>query len=264
MDSVVNESQVDGEALRWIDMGMSETFGEMASNSEITLLRDTAATIIPAGDEHILKAGTRVSISQALGGTVTVRSDAGLFRINGKDWDALGQDVRADLEASASAASEERPSVPFGEDAIWEAMKGVFDPEIPVNIVDLGLIYDLKISPADAAGKHSVNVKMTLTAQGCGMGPVIAGDARKEIEALELCPMRRSISWTCLDSHISDEGRQSFIESHCCVKCPGGSQIQTLLTRARALPRLRGLLSLSAPSCEDPLCLWAQRSFVYD
>ncbi len=144
-------------------------------------------TIIPAGEERILPAGTEATISQALGGTVTVRTDSGLFRIAGKDWDALGAAAQAELEAAAEAAREAAAAdgaEPFSEAQVWEAMKHCFDPEIPVNIVDLGLIYDLQVKPDEADGLHQVEVKMTLTAQGCGMGPVIADDAKQNIEAL--------------------------------------------------------------------------------
>ncbi|HAV13499.1 MAG TPA: putative Fe-S cluster assembly protein SufT [Opitutae bacterium] len=157
----------------------------MSFNEELTLARDTVATIIPAGEEHTLKAGTRAVISQALGGTVTIRTDSGLFRLASKDWDALGDVAAAELSSAANAAEPDHSNSPFSEELVWEAMKHCFDPEIPVNIVDLGLIYDLQIGEPDEAGKHLVNVKMTLTAQGCGMGPVIADDAKQNIEALE-------------------------------------------------------------------------------
>jgi metal-sulfur cluster biosynthetic enzyme len=158
----------------------------MQFNEELTLVRDTEATIIPAGETRILPAGTRAVISQALGGTVTIRTDSGLFRLSSQDWDALGAAAQAQLDevAKEAKAAESAPSdVAFSEELVWEAMRGCFDPEIPVNIVDLGLIYDLQIDEPDADGRHVVNVKMTLTAQGCGMGPVIAEDAKKNIEA---------------------------------------------------------------------------------
>ncbi|TVP75104.1 MAG: DUF59 domain-containing protein [Puniceicoccaceae bacterium] len=156
----------------------------MNFNEELTLIRDTEATIIPAGEVKTLPAGTRAVISQALGGTVTIRTDAGLFRLSGQDWDALGAAAQAQLDAAARDAEAGVGDAPFSEALVWEAMRGCFDPEIPVNIVDLGLIYDLQIGEPDAAGQHVVKVKMTLTAQGCGMGPVIAEDAKKNIEAL--------------------------------------------------------------------------------
>lgn len=158
----------------------------MMSTAETYILtRDTEATIIPAGEVHTLPAGTEASISQALGGTVTIRTDSGLFRVASKDWDALGEDTAERLaEAQSQAERTVDAEAPFNEALIWEALRGCYDPEIPVNIVDLGLIYDLRASEPDAESRHSVAVKMTLTAQGCGMGPVIAEDAKSRIEAL--------------------------------------------------------------------------------
>lgn len=133
--------------------------------------------MIPAGDVVSLSAGTEVHIVQTLGGNVTVRTDRGLFRIARADADAIPGHTPVEEAAPAGAAGE------FSEQAVWEALKTCFDPEIPVNIVDLGLVYDLAIEPAPAGG-HRVEVKMTLTAPGCGMGPVIAEDARQKIAAL--------------------------------------------------------------------------------
>ena len=185
----------------------------MQFNDEFTLVRDTEATIIPAGETQVLPAGTRAVISQALGGTVTIRTDSGLFRLSSQDWDALGAAAQAELDAAAKAAESEPADAPFSEELVWEAMKGCFDPEIPVNIVDLGLIYDLQTSEPDANGRHLVNVKMTLTAQGCGMGPVIAEDAKKNIEALNAVSKAQvDIVWDppWTPHMISDAGRQKL------------------------------------------------------
>ncbi|MGJ8638098.1 MAG: iron-sulfur cluster assembly protein [Opitutaceae bacterium] len=185
----------------------------MSFNEELTLSRDTVATIIPAGEVHTLKAGTRASISQALGGTVTIRTDSGLFRLASKDWDALGELAASKLSAAADAAEPDHSGAQFGEELVWEAMKGCFDPEIPVNIVDLGLIYDLQIGTPDADGKHAIQIKMTLTAQGCGMGPVIADDAKQSIEALESVSQAQvDIVWDppWTPHMISDAGRQKL------------------------------------------------------
>lgn len=158
----------------------------MTLSGELILTRDTTATIIPAGEEQVLKAGTSAVISQALGGTVTIRTDRGLFRLAAKDWDALGESAVNTLNAdSKTNKASTDSSAPFSEASVWDAMKQCYDPEIPVNIVDLGLIYDLLLSSPNAEGKYKANIKMTLTAQGCGMGPVIAEDARQRIEALE-------------------------------------------------------------------------------
>jgi probable FeS assembly SUF system protein SufT len=141
-----------------------------------TLSRPIPATVIPAGHTVELPAGTEVFITQTLGGNVTVRTEQGLLRIARENTDAI-QGYAPPRETSAPAAGE------FSEQAVWDALRTCFDPEIPVNIVDLGLVYDLLIEPA-AAGRSSVEVKMTLTAPGCGMGPVIAEDARQKIAAL--------------------------------------------------------------------------------
>ncbi|HET7536165.1 MAG TPA: iron-sulfur cluster assembly protein [Candidatus Didemnitutus sp.] len=144
--------------------------------SDTTLLRDTPATLIPAGDKATLPAGTSVYIAQTLGGNVTVRTDRGLFRIAREDAAAI-KGYTPGEETGGAVAGE------FSEQAVWNVLKTCFDPEIPVNIVDLGLIYDLSIEPTPANG-HAIEVKMTLTAPGCGMGPVIAEDARKKIADL--------------------------------------------------------------------------------
>jgi probable FeS assembly SUF system protein SufT len=147
----------------------------MAQNH--TLTADVSATVIPAGDVVTLPRDTEVYIVQTLGGNVTVRTDRGLFRIARGDTSVIGG-YRPQGEAAAHA-----PGGEFSEQAVWDALKTCFDPEIPVNIVDLGLIYDLAIENT-AGGAHTVEVKMTLTAPGCGMGPVIAEDARQKIAAL--------------------------------------------------------------------------------
>jgi probable FeS assembly SUF system protein SufT len=160
-----------------------------------------------------LPEGTRAVISQALGGTVTIRTDAGLFRLSSKDWDALGEAAKAQLEATHAESGPDGVDAPFSEALVWDAMRGCFDPEIPVNIVDLGLIYDLRTEGPDAEGRHAVFVKMTLTAQGCGMGPVIAEDAKKNIEALG-CVSSAQVDivwdppWT--PHMISDAGREKL------------------------------------------------------
>jgi len=147
------------------------------------LLRACPATAIPAGQAVSLPAGTEVFITQTLGGNVTVRTDRGLFQI--------AQESAGAIEGYSSAVASPVPGLapssvdgpPFDEQAVWAALRTCFDPEIPVNIVDLGLVYDLAIEPTPA-GEHAVDVKMTLTAQGCGMGPTIAEDARRKIAAL--------------------------------------------------------------------------------
>jgi probable FeS assembly SUF system protein SufT len=166
------------------------------------LLRDCPATEIPAGEAHTLAAGSEVAIAQTLGGHVTVRSDRGLFRIAAEDASAIEGYSPAEGESAAAGA--------FSERAVWDALKTCFDPEIPVNIVDLGLVYDLAIDRAPS-GHHAVDVKMTLTAPGCGMGPVIAEDARRKIAALpDVEQARVHIVWDPVwnPRMISAEGRK--------------------------------------------------------
>jgi probable FeS assembly SUF system protein SufT len=143
--------------------------------SEIELIREVEAIQIPSGDPILLPAGTRVIITQSLGGSYTVATNHGLARISAKNSDALG------LEKKDAGSGDS--AVPLtGADldkAVWESLKTVYDPEIPVNIVDLGLVYDCVITSEDDA--TVVNVKMTLTAPGCGMGPTIAADAQGKI-----------------------------------------------------------------------------------
>jgi probable FeS assembly SUF system protein SufT len=142
--------------------------------NSITLCRPVEATQIPSGYSVTLPEGTLVTITQSLGGTFTVHADSGgLFRIGASDADALGREV-----------SENAPKAegPFSEERVWDVLREVYDPEIPVNIVDLGLIYGMTTEPADEGFR--VRVQMTLTAPGCGMGPSLAADARGRIVAL--------------------------------------------------------------------------------
>ena len=171
---------------------------------ETTLTKDTPATAIPAGDAFILPAGSSVFIAQALGGNVTVRTDRGLYRIAVEHADALAGYVPV-VEGAAASGD-------FSEQAVWAALRTCFDPEIPVNIVDLGLVYDLAIERT-ADGSHSVEAKMTLTAQGCGMGPTIAEDARQKIAALPtVSGAKVHIVWDPIwtPQMISPEGRKAL------------------------------------------------------
>jgi probable FeS assembly SUF system protein SufT len=147
--------------------------------TNFTLVSDCQATLIPAGDTVILEKGTAVTVTQALGNSITVRTALGLFRIAENDLGALGPEAQIYREKKSVQSNQG----PLNVESVWEALRECFDPEIPVNIVDLGLIYDLSLEDGSAGGKR-VKVKMTLTAQGCGMGPVIAADAKSKIEAL--------------------------------------------------------------------------------
>jgi probable FeS assembly SUF system protein SufT len=146
----------------------------MNEHNEIVLSRDTEAIQIPAGLKTTIPADTRVIITQNLGGSYTIACDYGLFRISAGDADALG------LEPKASREKAEHPAGEVAEEAVWDQLRTVYDPEIPVNIVDLGLVYDCQITNSPD-GETQVDVKMTLTAPGCGMGPAIAQDARLKI-----------------------------------------------------------------------------------
>jgi probable FeS assembly SUF system protein SufT len=142
------------------------------------LSRDIVATQIPSGDKAPLSAGTEVMIHQTLGGSYTVQTDSGLFRIDGKDGDAIGEQVM-DNAVQAPTLADGAPD----PEAIWGQLRKVFDPEIPVNIVDLGLVYSMDVEqvPDLTPPGYKVNVAMTLTAPGCGMGPAIAEDAKGKI-----------------------------------------------------------------------------------
>ena len=122
-------------------------------------------------------ADTPVDITQSLGGSYTVRSPQGLFRVDARDADALGFAVPHEANLRESGA-------PATEPEVWDALKQVYDPEIPVNIVDLGLVYDLVIEKIQEEDGRRVQMKMTLTAPGCGMGPAIAADAQNRILSL--------------------------------------------------------------------------------
>ena len=152
-------------------------------SSEIELSRECEVVEIPGGRAVQLPQGTAVSITQALGGTYTlmVPSLGGLFRLAGRDADAIGKEVVQE-PAAANAAGDPQTGAQL-RDEVWAQLKTCFDPEIPVNIVDLGLIYELEVGPPTDSGSR-VDVKMTLTAQGCGMGDSIAADARQKIEGL--------------------------------------------------------------------------------
>jgi len=148
-------------------------------NREVTLTRNCLATLIPSGDEVTLEGGVSFAIAQSLGGAVTLRDSNGLYRVGEGELDALGDDLMQEVLKSKET---DKNSGPFSEEQVWEALRGCFDPEIPINIVDLGLIYDLRVEEGE--GGRKVFVKMTLTAQGCGMGPVIADDAKTRIAGL--------------------------------------------------------------------------------
>ena len=142
----------------------------------ITIERDCEAVLIPSGDPIKLIKGTHVRITQALGGDYTLFVNGNLVKISGEDADVIGKKPKKQTNNNT------KKNQIITEDVVWDQLRTVYDPEIPVNIVELGLVYDLKISKKEKG--CNVHVKMTLTAPGCGMGPVIAQDAEMKIKNL--------------------------------------------------------------------------------
>ena len=178
-------------------------------NRERTLARDVTGTQIPSGDRQLLPAGSKVLIHQTLGGSYTVQTDFGLFRIDGKDADALGEE---------SASTDASGHVPLADgspdpEAVWNQLRQVYDPEIPVNIVDLGLVYSMDVVPLDNNAGYGVNVAMTLTAPGCGMGPAIAEDAKGKVllvPGVTTADVRLTWEPPWNQSMISEEGKMKL------------------------------------------------------
>ena len=144
----------------------------------IKILRDCDSTIIPSGDKITLIKGTLVRITQALGGDYTLYVNGNLMKLSGKDADAIGKEIETNTNKTNKINNGE-----YSEELVWEQLQTCFDPEIPVNIVDLGLIYDLSKKGNKKDG-YSLTIKMTLTAPGCGMGPSIAQDVENKVMAL--------------------------------------------------------------------------------
>jgi probable FeS assembly SUF system protein SufT len=144
-------------------------------NDPVTLTRDCPAVLIPAGDPVALKAGETVHVTQALGGSYTVYLNGNLLRIASSDADALGYEPVQELAPSTVSADGR-----VDETQVWDQLRTCYDPEIPFNIVELGLIYDCSIEPL-AEGGNRVDVRMTLTAPGCGMGEILVDDVRNKI-----------------------------------------------------------------------------------
>jgi probable FeS assembly SUF system protein SufT len=144
-------------------------------NSLVLLTRDVMASMVPSGARILLHAGTEVSITQELGNSVTVNVYGNLARIDHKDADSLGREVAAELLDIPSSLS--------AKDRVWHQLSRVYDPEIPVNIVDLGLIYRVALDELSSSSSI-VTITMTLTAPGCGMGPVIVEDVKYSVLAL--------------------------------------------------------------------------------
>lgn len=175
---------------------------------EITLHRDCDAIQIPSGEPLILSAGLGVVITQALGGTYTVATPSGLARIAEKDADALGLTPSGETPAAPSSGSGRE----VDENEVWDRLKTVYDPEIPVNIVDLGLVYSCQLIKAEQ-GNTRVEIKMTLTAPGCGMGPSIAADAQAKVMSIDgVDEAQVDLVWDPAwnQSMISEEGRMKL------------------------------------------------------
>ena len=154
----------------------------MYENTEFTLSREVEAIQIPSGEKTMLPAGTPGVITQALGGSYTIATYQGLARISEKDLEAMGLEKPASPDDSS--AGDREAAGPVNEKAVWDQLRQCYDPEIPVNIVDLGLVYDCQLI-AKPEGGSKVEVKMTLTAPGCGMGPAIAHDAQSKILSID-------------------------------------------------------------------------------
>ena len=150
----------------------------MQEIQSVRFTRECEVTQIPSGQRMTIGADTPVDITQSLGGVYTVRSPQGLFRVDACDVDALGFEVPDEAKPRESGA-------PATESEVWESLKQVYDPEIPVNIVDLGLVYDLVIDELPDGGGKQVKMKMTLTAPGCGMGDYIAQQAEWRIAEID-------------------------------------------------------------------------------
>lgn len=148
-----------------------------AQNEPVTFERDCEAVLIPSGEQVTVPAGTIAFMTQALGGSFTVYIEGNLFRIAGKDGDAIGRRplLPPDVAADASEAEVEA--------AVWQQLRTCYDPEIPINIVELGLVYECKID-ATATGGRVVRIQMTLTAPGCGMGEILTQDVRDKIQLI--------------------------------------------------------------------------------
>jgi len=151
------------------------------SSDPVTLTRDVDASVVPVGTKVTLMKGEQAYVTQSLGGAHTVVVNGNMFRIDGKDADALGMEVQARTTSMPLSGPVTQEQL---EKQVWDSLKTCYDPEIPVNIVDLGLIYDCHLTPI-GENNYKADVKMTLTAPGCGMGPVLAQDVQNKLISLE-------------------------------------------------------------------------------
>jgi len=179
----------------------------MNSNEPKILTRDVEASVVPVGTKVTLQKGETAHITQSLGGSYTVVVNGNMFRIADKDADALG------IEVTAAPAAIATPTEPVTQEQlekqVWEALKTCYDPEIPVNVVDLGLIYDCHLTPI-GENNFKADVKMTLTAPGCGMGPVLAQDVQTSSSRSNRLTRRTSnSSGSAVESRHDDRGGEA-------------------------------------------------------
>ncbi len=146
-------------------------------NEAFTLSRNTQAVMVPSGDEIELKAGLSGFITQALGGSFTLYIEGNLYRLSGENADAIGKQAIKPPELPPGATDEDI------RELAWRQMRSCYDPEIPIDIVELGLVYECVVS-TDNDGARNIGVKMTLTAPGCGMGDVLVQDVREKLEII--------------------------------------------------------------------------------
>jgi probable FeS assembly SUF system protein SufT len=167
----------------------------MRIHEEVTVTRDVEAVVVPAGDVILIPEGVSVTITQALGGSFTVLTPHGyLARVAGTDADALGKELPAGSDDTAGMRKGPPPDASAIEKEVWEQLRLVYDPEIPVNIVDLGLVYGCEVTPGE--GGADVAIRMTMTAPGCGMGDVLAREAEDRVGSVAgVVSVRAEIVW---------------------------------------------------------------------
>ncbi|MGA7616559.1 MAG: putative Fe-S cluster assembly protein SufT [Thermoanaerobaculia bacterium] len=145
---------------------------------QVTFSRSAAAITIPSGEPVSIPEGTHATITQSLGGAYTVITDHGMMvRLSGAEVEAIGKEPSEEIKVEGEVTKEKL------EEMVWEQLRTCYDPEIPVNIVDLGLVYMNEVTPEEGGG-FKVEIKMTLTAPGCGMGPVLAADVEGKLRTL--------------------------------------------------------------------------------
>ena len=153
----------------------------MNSNEPITLTRDVEGTVVPVGTKVTLQKGELAHVTQSLGGSYTIVVNGNMFRLADKDVDALGIEVAA----KPASPTGQRRTLEELEKEVWSQLKTCYDPEIPVNIVDLGLVYNCELTPIAENSSYRADLKITLTAAGCGMGPALSSDVTTKLLALD-------------------------------------------------------------------------------